>query len=286
MILMRIGEPGVERPVVRLDDERYVDVSDLTPDVDEAFFASGGVDRLRGEVAARIAAGRIRSFAGERVGSPIARPHQIVGVGMNFAAHAPEIGLDVPAEPLIFSKSPNSLSGPYDDVVIPRDAHKTDYEVEVGVVIGRRAYDLASDEEAAAAIAGYVLVNDVSEREFQQERAGQFMKGKSAPTFCPTGPWLVTPDEIVDLHALDLTSAVNGEPRQSGSTSTMIVGPVALVRYISRFLQLEPGDLIATGTPPGVGAGFSPPRFLRPGDVVELRVDGLGMQRQRVVATG
>lgn len=286
MILMRIGERGAERPVVRVDDESYVDVSDLTPDFGEAFFASGGIDRVRAEVASRVAAGRIRSFAGERVGSPIARPHQIIGVGMNFAAHAPEIGLDVPAEPLIFSKSPNSLSGPYDDVVIPRDAHKTDYEVEVGVVLGRRAYDLASDEEAAAAIAGYVLVNDVSEREFQQERAGQFMKGKSAPTFCPTGPWLVTPDEIADLRDISLRSIVNGELRQNGSTATMIVDPVYLVRYVSRFLQLEPGDLLATGTPSGVGAGFTPPKFLRPGDVVELHVDGLGSQRQTLVAAG
>ncbi len=286
MRLMRIGARGAERPVVRVDEQSYVDVSDLVDDFGEAFFAAGGAETLRDEVAARIAAGSIRAFSGERIGAPLARPHQIVGVGMNFAAHAPEIGLEVPAEPLLFSKSPNSLSGPHDDVVIPRDAHKTDYEVEVGVVLGRRAYDLGSDEEAAAAIAGYVLVNDVSEREFQQERAGQFMKGKSAPTFCPTGPWLATPDEIADLRGLRLTSVVNGEVRQDGSTATMIFDPVYLVRYVSRFLQLEPGDLIATGTPPGVGAGFSPPRFLRAGDVMELRADGLGSQRQTLVAAG
>lgn len=286
MRLMRIGARGAERPVVRVDEQSYVDVSDLVDDFGEAFFAAGGAETLRDEVAARIAAGSIRAFSGERIGAPLARPHQIVGVGMNFAAHAPEIGLEVPAEPLLFSKSPNALSGPHDDVVIPRDAHKTDYEVEVGVVLGRRAYDLGSDEEAAAAIAGYVLVNDVSEREFQQERAGQFMKGKSAPTFCPTGPWLATPDEIADLRGLRLTSVVNGEVRQDGSTATMIFDPVYLVRYVSRFLQLEPGDLIATGTPPGVGAGFSPPRFLRAGDVMELRADGLGSQRQTLVAAG
>lgn len=286
MRLMRIGARGAERPVVRVDDDHYVDVSDLVDDFGEAFFAAGGAETLRDEVVARIAAGSIRAFAGERIGAPLARPHQIVGVGMNFAAHAPEIGLEVPAEPLLFSKSPNSLSGPHDDVVIPRDAHKTDYEVEVGVVLGRRAYDLGSDEEASAAIAGYVLVNDVSEREFQQERAGQFMKGKSAPTFCPTGPWLATPDEIADLRGLRLTSVVNGEVRQDGTTATMIFDPVYLVRYVSRFLQLEPGDLIATGTPPGVGAGFSPPRFLRAGDVMELRADGLGSQRQTLVAAG
>jgi 2-keto-4-pentenoate hydratase/2-oxohepta-3-ene-1,7-dioic acid hydratase in catechol pathway len=286
VILQRIGPVGAERPVVRVDENSYVDVSDLTDDFGEAFFGSGGLAALRAEVPERVAAGRIHRFVGERIGAPIARPHQIIGVGMNFAAHAPEIGLDVPPEPLIFSKSPNSLSGPFDDVVIPRDAHKTDYEVEIGVVIGRRAFDLASDEEAATAIAGYVLVNDVSEREFQQERAGQFMKGKSAPTFCPTGPWLATPDEIADLRDIGLTSLVNGEVRQHGSTATMIVDPVYLVRYISRFLQLEPGDLIATGTPPGVGAGFTPPRFLAAGDVVELRADGLGSQRQTLVAAG
>lgn len=280
---MRLGAHGAERPVVRVDDDRCVDVSDLTRDFDEAFFAALGPDGLRAPVAERVAAGRTEPFAGERIGSPIARPHQIVAVGMNFADHAAEIGLDVPAEPLLFSKSPNSICGPDDDVVIPRDARKADYEVELGVVLGRAAFDLASEEDAAAAIAGFVLVNDVSEREFQQERSGQFMKGKSAPTFCPTGPWLATPDEFPDLRALGMSSVVNGEPRQTGSTATMIFDPVYLVRYVSRFLAFEPGDLLLTGTPPGVGAGFEPPRFLRAGDVVELAVDGLGRQRQRLV---
>ena len=285
MRLMRIGEPGAERPVVRVGETHYVDVSDLTPDFDERFFGGLGIAGLRPEVTARVAAGRVAEFAGERIGSAIARPHQIIGVGMNFAAHAPEIGLEVPPEPLLFSKSPNSISGPDDDILVPRDARKTDYEVEVGVVLGRAAFDLPDDAAAADAIAGYVLVNDVSEREFQQERAGQFLKGKSAPTFCPTGPWLATPDEFADLRDLRMTTHVNGELRQDGSTATMIVDPRTLVRYVSRFLRLEPGDLIATGTPPGVGAGFTPPRFLAPGDVVELAVDGLGTQRQRVVAT-
>lgn len=281
---MRIGVLGAERPIVRVDDERYVDVSDLTPDFGEAFFAEGGVAGIRAEVEARIATGRLERFAGERIGAPIGRPHQIVGIGMNFADHAAEIGHHVPPEPLIFSKSPNSISGPDDDLIVPRDSRKTDYEVELGIVIGRRTSYLETDEEAAAAIAGYVLVNDVSEREFQQERSGQFMKGKSAPTFCPTGPWLATPDEFADIRALGMTSIVNGELRQNGSTATMIFDPLFIVRYLSRFLTLEPGDLIATGTPPGVGAGFTPPRFLAPGDVIELALDGLGRQRQRVVA--
>jgi 2,4-diketo-3-deoxy-L-fuconate hydrolase len=282
--LMRIGPRGSERPVVRVDAESYVDVADLTADFGEDFFGGLGIAGLRPLVADRIAAGRLERFAGERIGAPIARPHQIIGIGMNFADHAAEIGLPVPTEPLIFSKSPNSLAGPNDDVVIPRGSRKTDYEVELGVVIGRRSLYLASDEEAAAAIAGYVLVDDVSEREFQQERAGQFMKGKSAPTFCPAGPWLATPDEFADIRALELTSTVDGERRQHGSTATMIAGPIEIVRYLSRFLALEPGDLVLTGTPPGVGAGFTPPRFLAPGSVVELTIDGLGSQRQTFVA--
>jgi 2,4-didehydro-3-deoxy-L-rhamnonate hydrolase len=286
MRLMRLGDRGAERPVVRIDDTTYVDVADLTPDFGEAFFGGIGIAGLRADVEGRVAAGRVERFAGERIGAAIARPHQIVGIGMNFADHAAEIGHPVPPEPLIFSKSPNSISGPDDDLVIPRDSRKTDYEVELGIVIGRRTSYLESEEEAAAAIAGYVLVNDVSEREFQQERSGQFMKGKSASTFCPTGPWLATPDEFADIRDLRMTSTVNGETRQDGSTATMIFGPLFIVRYLSRFLTLEPGDLIATGTPPGVGAGFTPPRFLAPGDVLELSIDGLGSQRQTLVAAG
>ncbi|GHF18012.1 fumarylacetoacetate hydrolase family protein [Pseudolysinimonas yzui] len=286
MKLMRIGARGAERPIVRVDDATYVDVSDLTPDFDEAFFGGAGIAGLEAEVSARVAAGRVERFAGDRIGAPIARPHQIIGIGMNFAEHAPELGLPVPPEPLIFSKSPNALSGPDDDVVIPRASRKTDYEVELGVVIGRRSMYLQSDDEAAAAIAGYVLANDVSEREFQQERSGQFMKGKSAPTFCPVGPWLATPDEFADIRSLQMTSTVNGEVRQNGSTATMIFGPLFLVRYLSQFLTLEPGDLVLTGTPPGVGLGFTPPRFLAAGDVVELAIDGLGTQRQTLAAAG
>ncbi|WP_309711997.1 fumarylacetoacetate hydrolase family protein [Pseudolysinimonas sp.] len=286
MKLMRIGERGAERPVVRVDARTYIDVSDVTPDFDEAFFGGPGIAALRPEVEARIAAGRVERFAGERIGAPIARPHQIVGIGMNFADHARELGLPVPPEPLIFSKSPNSLTGPNDDVLVPRESRKCDYEVELGIVIGRRSMYLESEDEAATAIAGYVLANDVSEREFQQERSGQFMKGKSAPTFAPVGPWLATPDEFADIRDLRMTSVVNGEARQDGSTATMIFGPLYLVRYLSQFLTLEPGDLVLTGTPPGVGLGFSPPRFLAPGDIVEVAIDGLGSQRQTFVAAG
>jgi 2-keto-4-pentenoate hydratase/2-oxohepta-3-ene-1,7-dioic acid hydratase in catechol pathway len=284
MRLMRIGEPGRERPVVRVDEQHYVDVSDLTPDFDEAFFARGGAETLRDTVAARVAAGQTFGFAGERIAAPFARPHQIVCVGLNYADHARETGQAIPAEPILFNKAPNTLIGPNDDVRIPRGSTKTDWEVEVGIVIGARASYLDTDDEARAAIAGFVLVNDVSERAFQNERGGQWVKGKSAETFNPAGPWLATPDEFPDLAALDLWLDVNGERRQTGSTATMIFDPLFVVRYISQFMVIEPGDLINTGTPPGVGLGMTPERYLAPGDLVELGASGLGSQRQRVVA--
>ncbi|MFF4192865.1 fumarylacetoacetate hydrolase family protein [Nonomuraea sp. NPDC001831] len=279
MYLMRIGAPGAEKPVVRVDDDHYVDVSDLTPDFDERFFAAGGPALL----AERVAAGPRQAFAGERVGAPIARPHQILCIGLNYSDHAAETGQAVPAEPILFTKSPNTLVGPYDDVRIPRGATKTDWEVELGIVIGRRTSYLDSPEEAAAAIAGYCVVNDVSERAFQMERGGQWSKGKSAETFNPAGPWLVTPDELADVRNLGMWLDVNGVRRQTGSTKTMIFDPYVIVHHLSQFMVLEPGDLINTGTPPGVGMGHDPQIWLRPGDVMELGIDGLGSQRQRVV---
>jgi 2-keto-4-pentenoate hydratase/2-oxohepta-3-ene-1,7-dioic acid hydratase in catechol pathway len=218
-----------------------------------------------------------------RVGAPIARPHQIVCVGLNYADHAAESGMAIPEEPILFTKSPNTLIGPYDDVRIPRGGTKTDWEVELGIVIGRRASYIESSEQAREHIAGYVLVNDVSERAFQLERSGQWLKGKSAETFNPAGPWLATPDELSDVRALRMWLDVNGVRRQTGMTSTMIFPPDELVRYISQFMVLEPGDLINTGTPPGVGMGHVPAVWLRPGDVIELGIDGLGAQRQNVV---
>ncbi|MEV4374350.1 fumarylacetoacetate hydrolase family protein [Nonomuraea sp. NPDC049637] len=279
MYLMRIGAPGAEKPVVRVDADHYVDVSDLTPDFDERFFAAGGPALL----AERVAAGPRQAFAGEGVGAPIARPHQILCIGLNYSDHAAETGQAVPAEPILFTKSPNTLVGPYDDVRIPRGATKTDWEVELGIVIGRRTSYLDSPEEAAAAIAGYCVVNDVSERAFQMERGGQWSKGKSAETFNPAGPWLVTPDELADVRNLGMWLDVNGVRRQTGSTKTMIFDPYVIVHHLSQFMVLEPGDLINTGTPPGVGMGHDPQIWLRPGDVMELGIDGLGSQRQRVV---
>ncbi|MFI9595398.1 fumarylacetoacetate hydrolase family protein [Nonomuraea sp. NPDC052265] len=279
MYLMRIGAPGAEKPVVRVDDDHYVDVSDLTPDFDERFFAAGGPARL----ADRVAAGPRQAFAGERVGAPIARPHQILCIGLNYSDHAAETGQAVPAEPILFTKSPNTLVGPHDDVRIPRGATKTDWEVELGIVIGRRTSYLDSPEQARDAIAGYCVVNDVSERAFQMERGGQWSKGKSAETFNPAGPWLVTPDELADVRDLGMWLDVNGVRRQTGSTKTMIFDPYVIVHHLSQFMVLEPGDLINTGTPPGVGMGHDPQIWLRPGDVMELGIDGLGSQRQRVV---
>ncbi|GAA4991084.1 fumarylacetoacetate hydrolase family protein [Yinghuangia aomiensis] len=283
MYLMRIGPAGSERPIVRLDDERYVDVSDQVPDFDESFFRDGGLDRLAGMVDERVRSGALRHFAGERVGAPIARPHQILCIGLNFSDHAAETGQAVPDEPIVFTKSPNTLVGPHDDVRLPRGATKPDWEVELGIVIKKRTSYLASIEEACDAIAGFLVVNDVSERAFQLERGGQWCKGKSAETFNPAGPWLVTPDEIGDVLSLDMWLDVNGVRRQSGSTSTMVFDPFFIVHYLSQFLVLEPGDLINTGTPPGVGMGFNPPVWLQAGDVVELGINSLGSQRQRVI---
>jgi 2-keto-4-pentenoate hydratase/2-oxohepta-3-ene-1,7-dioic acid hydratase in catechol pathway len=280
---MRIGPRGAEKPVARIDDDAYVDLSDVAADFDEAFFAGGGLDRIRPVVAERAAAGLVSGFAGERIGAPIARPHQILCIGLNYRDHAAETGQAVPDEPILFNKSPNTLIGPNDDVRIPRGATKPDWEVELGLVIGRRTSYLDSPDDAREAIAGFVLVNDVSERAFQMERGGQWVKGKSAETFNPAGPWLVTPDEIDDVLALDMWLDVNGVRRQDGSTSTMIFDPFFVVHHLSQFLVLEPGDLINTGTPPGVGMGFKPPVWLQPGDVMELGVEGLGTQRQNVL---
>jgi 2,4-didehydro-3-deoxy-L-rhamnonate hydrolase len=284
MQLMRIGAPGAERPVVRLSDSQYVDVSDVILDFDEQFFAHDGLAVLRAVVADRRESGAVETFRGERIGSPIARPHQILCIGLNFRDHAAETGQAVPEEPILFTKSPNTMVGPFDDVRIPRNSFKTDWEVELGVVIGKRASYLASPEDAREVIAGYVLVNDVSEREFQMERGGQWSKGKSAETFNPTGPWLATVDEIADVNGLAMWLDVNGSRKQTGSTATMVFDPYYLVYYLSQFLVLEPGDLIDTGTPPGVGMGANPPTFLKPGDEIALGIDGLGVQRQKVVA--
>lgn len=285
MRLMRLGPAGAERPVVRIDDETCVDVSDVVSDYDARFFADDGLVALSALVAERAQRPELRQrIAGQRVGAPIARPHQILCIGLNYSDHAAETGQAVPEEPILFTKSPNTLVGPYDDVRIPRGSTKTDWEVELGIVIGKRCSYLEDDVAARASIAGFVLVNDVSERAFQLERSGQWAKGKSAETFNPAGPWLATQDEFDDVMSLGMWLDVNGIRRQDGSTSTMIFDPYFIVRYLSQFMVLEPGDLINTGTPPGVGMGHNPPIWLQPGDVMELEIERLGCQRQRVIA--
>jgi 2-keto-4-pentenoate hydratase/2-oxohepta-3-ene-1,7-dioic acid hydratase in catechol pathway len=280
---MRIGDPGAERPVARIDDETYIDLADVVDDFNERFFGAGGLDFLRPIIASRTAAGMVARLAGERIGAPIARPHQILCIGLNYRDHALETGQDIPAEPILFTKPPNTLVGPNDGVRIPRGSTKPDWEVELGVVVGRRASYLNSVDEARDVVAGFLVVNDVSERAFQMERGGQWCKGKSAETFNPVGPWLVTPDEIPDVQDLDMWLDVNGVRRQTGNTRTMIFDPYLIVHYVSQFLVLEPGDLINTGTPPGVGMGWKPPIWLQPGDVIDLGIEGLGTQRQRVL---
>lgn len=282
--LIRVGAAGEEIVGALVNETAYVDLSDVVTDVDAGLLTSSLFEELPALIAQRAAAGALTELDGVRIGAPIARPQQILCVGLNYAEHAEEAKMEAAAEPIIFNKAPNTLVGPNDDVVIPPDSAKTDWEVELGVVMRRSAYRLESRAEAIAAVAGFVLVNDVSEREFQLERGGQWVKGKSCPTFNPAGPALVTLDEIDDPAALELWLDVNGDRRQTGSTGQMIFDPFEIVRYLSQFMRLEPGDLINTGTPAGVGLGMNPPQYLAEGDVMTLGITGLGTQRQLVVA--
>jgi 2,4-diketo-3-deoxy-L-fuconate hydrolase len=284
MRFARIGQPGQEVPVAMVTDDTFVDISDLTGVIDGAFLATVRAPVVADTIVDRVRTGRVELLGDRRLGSPIARPHQVLCIGLNYADHAEESGMAIPEEPIVFNKAPNTVVGPFDDVVVPRGSLKTDWEVELGIVIGSRARYLSSPEDAWAHIAGFMLVNDVSERAFQLERGGQWVKGKSCETFNPCGPWLVTPDEIPDVHDLGMWLDVNGQRRQTGSTRTMIFNVPHVVWYLSQFMVLEPGDLINTGTPPGVGLGMTPPTYLAVGDVMELGIDGLGTQRQRLVA--
>lgn len=275
MKLIRFGLPGAEKPGLQLSDGTRVDASAFGEDYGEAFFATGGLRRLS-EWARE--AGPLPPIArGVRIGAPIARPSKIVCVGLNYADHAEESGLRPPKEPVLFFKAPSAVCGPFDDVILPGD--KTDWEVELAVVIGTRA-SYVPEEAALDHVAGYVLHNDYSEREFQIERGGQWVKGKSCDTFAPLGPFLATSDEIADPDNLGLWLRVNGQVMQQGSTRNFIFGTARVVSYISQFMTLVPGDVISTGTPAGVGLGLKPPRYLKPGDVVELGIDGLGTARQ------
>jgi 2-keto-4-pentenoate hydratase/2-oxohepta-3-ene-1,7-dioic acid hydratase in catechol pathway len=282
MKLIRFGPKGEERPGLLLADGTRRDASAFGEDWNEAFFGTGGLERLAAWARDRAEAAPLVPTS-ERLGPPIARPSKIVCIGLNYADHARETGAAIPTEPVTFFKASTALCGPDDDLVLPRGSEKTDWEVELAVVIGRRARYVAP-ADGARHVAGYALHNDYSERQDQLERGGNWSKGKSHDTFAPLGPFLATPDEVADPHALSLWLSVNGTKRQDSSTREMVFQVPALVSYLSRFMTLMPGDVISTGTPPGVGLGFKPPIYLHEGDVVELGIEGLGTQRQRVVA--
>jgi 2,4-diketo-3-deoxy-L-fuconate hydrolase len=278
MKLVRYGRPGAERPGAIDAEGRLHDLSRVIKDVTPAALAPATLRRLRGANLARLPVVRGRP----RLGCPLAGLGKMVCIGLNYTDHAAEVGMALPKEPTLFIKAPSAICGPDDAIVRPRGSVKLDYEVELGVVIGRDARYL-SEAGALRHVAAYVLVNDVSEREFQMEHGGTTTKGKSADTFGPTGPWLVTSDEAGDPQALALWTTVNGERRQNGNTAKMIFSVASLVAYVSRFMSLRAGDVISTGTPAGVGHGAQPPRYLQPGDVVEMGITNLGTQRHKVI---
>ena len=283
MKLVRLGPVGREVPGVMVGDPpELFDARSVTPDYDSDFFAASGLDRLR----EAVEAGALRRLAtaGLRIAAPLRRPGKIVCIGLNYRQHANESGMEIPSEPVVFMKASNTIVGPYDDVIIPRTSRKTDWEAELAVVIGRTTSYLDDPSEASARIAGYAISNDVSEREFQLERGGQWDKGKSCATFNPLGPWIATTDEIGDPQQLDIYLDLNGERLQSANTSDMIFPVDYLIWYLSAFMVLDPGDIINTGTPAGVGLGLRPPRFLVPGDRLDLGISGLGAQRACAVA--
>ena len=281
MKLIRFGEIGREKPGVLLEDGTRLDASGFGSDYDEEFFATDGLTKLRNWLA-RQGASALRVRRSVRLGAPICRPSKIVCIGLNFRDHAEESGMEIPKEPVIFFKATSALVGPNDPLVIPKNATKVDWEVELAIVVEKKA-SYVSRKNAMDYIAGFVLHNDYSERSFQLERGGQWVKGKSADSFAPLGPFLATKDEIQDFNELGMWLKVNGEFRQRGSTSKMIFDVPSLVAYVSEFMTLLPGDVISTGTPPGVGLGMKPPQYLKPGDVVELGIEGLGESRQQVV---
>jgi 2-keto-4-pentenoate hydratase/2-oxohepta-3-ene-1,7-dioic acid hydratase in catechol pathway len=279
MKLVRYGQPGQEKPGLVGPDGQIRDLSGVVPDIDGAMFASGGLSKLKGLDPSTLPA----APAGARLGACVGNVRNFIAIGLNYADHAAETGAAIPAEPIIFNKAPSCIVGPNDDVVIPRGSLKTDWEVELVIVIGERAAYVGANE-AMDYVAGFCVCNDVSEREYQLERGGTWTKGKGCPTFGPLGPWMVTKDEVADVHNLSMWLDVNGERMQRGSTKTMIFNVPKIVSYCSHFMILEPGDVITTGTPPGVGMGMKPQRYLKAGDVVTLGIEGLGEQRQRFVA--
>jgi 2-keto-4-pentenoate hydratase/2-oxohepta-3-ene-1,7-dioic acid hydratase in catechol pathway len=275
MKLIRFGEPGMEKPGLEHPDGKRIDVSSVIRDYDASFFENNGLKKLE----ETDVSGFPEIDPDIRLGPPISRPSKIICVGLNYANHAREAKMDVPKEPILFFKATSSLCGPNDPVIIPKNSQKTDWEVELNIVIGKKAL-YVSKEDAYDYIAGYTVTNDYSEREFQLERGGQWVKGKSCDSFSPVGPWLVTKDEIADPNNLNLWLKVNGEIRQNSNTSEFIFNVETVVSYVSQFMSLLPGDMIFTGTPPGVGMGLNPPVFVREGDQIELGIEGLGQSSQ------
>jgi 2,4-didehydro-3-deoxy-L-rhamnonate hydrolase len=283
MKLIRFGTSGKEKPGVILSDNTRRDVSSFVKDFDDEFLSDNGIDKLKSWLDENNNLPVIENDV--RLGPPITKVSKIICIGLNYSQHAAESGMPVPPEPVLFFKAPSAITGPNDDIIIPRNSQKTDWEVELAVVIGKRA-SYVDESDAMNYVAGYLLHNDVSEREFQLERSGQWVKGKSADSFAPIGPFLATKDEIPDPHKLNLWLKVNGETMQSSNTSDLVFKIPFLVSYISQFMSLMPGDIISTGTPFGVGLGLKPQRYLKPGDVVELGVDCLGASKQNVRAWG
>lgn len=279
MKLITFGEAGKEKPGVIIND-KWHDAASITKAYDEDFFSSGGLQQL----ATALQENKLPEIhTNQRLGSPIHKPSKIICIGLNYAGHARETNAQIPKEPIIFFKATSAVSGPNDPVIIPKNSHKTDWEVELAIVIGKKA-KYVSEEEAMNYVAGYCLHNDVSERAFQLERGGQWVKGKSADTFAPLGPWLATKDEIKNVHNLRLWLKLNGKIMQDSNTNDLIFNIPQLVSYTSQFMSLLPGDIISTGTPHGVGLGLNPQVYLKEGDVMELGIDGLGTQRQQVSA--
>lgn len=282
MKLIRFGKAGKEKPGIQLEDGTRIDISAFGEDYDEDFFGTDGITRL-GHWLERNGDESPIIPQNERLGPPLVRPSKIICVGLNYAKHASESGMEVPKEPVLFFKATSAIVGPNDDLIIPKGSEKTDWEVELAIVIGKKA-SYVPVEKALDHVAGYVLHNDYSERAFQIERQGQWCKGKGCDTFAPIGPFIATADEIKDPNNLDLWLKLNGETLQNSNTSDFIFNVQEVVSYISQFMTLLPGDIISTGTPAGVGLGFDPPRYLKPGDVVELGIEGLGTSKQQVKA--
>ncbi len=282
MKLIRFGEEGKEKPGVQLEDGTRLDISGFGQDYNEIFFGSTGIIDLKEWLVSNSATCPVVPKE-IRLGAPLCRPSKIICIGLNYAKHAAESGMDIPKEPVLFFKATSAIVGPNDDIVIPKGSTKTDWEVELAVVIGKKA-SYVSEEDAMKHVAGYVLHNDYSEREFQIERSGQWVKGKSCDSFAPLGPFIATKDEIKDPHNLNLWLKVNGDMLQNSNTTDFVFNIPESISYISQFMTLLPGDIISTGTPSGVGLGFDPPRYLYPGDVVELGIDGLGSSKQKARA--